>query len=115
MWQAAEGKDTHWQAELARWAQSNAPGGNLWWLKPAIDHGFMNAMNESMSPGYLSRMEQRAFKDWGNRYLVEAERSYRAALPNWSTPCDQSTPRPRLRSLLLAAGGVGARRPRRKK
>jgi len=68
IWQASEGKDTHWEAELTRWAQSNTPGGNLWWLKPAIDHGFMNALNENMSPGYLSRMEQRAFKDWGNRY-----------------------------------------------
>jgi hypothetical protein len=68
IWQAAEGKDTHWQAELANWAKSNTPGASLWWLKPMIDHGFMNAVMESLSPGYLSRMEQRAQKDWGQRY-----------------------------------------------
>jgi hypothetical protein len=114
IWQAAEGKDTHWQAELAKWAQTNAPGGNLWWVKPLIDHGFMNSINEMLSPGYLARMQQRAQKDWGSSTGGSRTRRYRAALPNWSTRCDQSTPRPRLRSLLLAAGGVGARRPRRK-
>lgn len=66
IWQEAEGKTSHWQAELSRWAQSNTPAGNLWWLKPMMDHAFLNAMNENMSPGYLSRMKQRAQKDWGN-------------------------------------------------
>lgn len=68
VWQASEGKDTHWEAELASWAKSQTPGASLWWARPMIDHGFMNAMNESMSPGYLSRMQQRAQKSWGNGY-----------------------------------------------
>jgi hypothetical protein len=68
LWQASEGKDTHWQAELASWAKSETPGASLWWLRPIIDHGFMNAMNENLSPGYLARMQQRAQKDWGAGY-----------------------------------------------
>lgn len=68
VWQAADGKDTHWEAELAGWAKAQTPGANLWWVKPMIDHGFMNAVNENLSPGYLSRVEQRAMKDWGQRY-----------------------------------------------
>lgn len=68
VWQASEGKDTHWQAELASWAKTQTPGASLWWVRPMIDHGFMNSMNESLSPGYLSRMQQRAQKDWGNGY-----------------------------------------------
>lgn len=69
IWQAAEGKDTHWAAELASWARNNAPtGANVWWVRPFVDHGFMNAVNESMSPGYLARMKDRAYKDWGSRY-----------------------------------------------
>jgi hypothetical protein len=67
IWQAAKGKDTHWGAELASWVKSNTPAGNLWWAKPFIDHGFMNAINESLSPGYLSRMKDRAYKDWNQR------------------------------------------------
>jgi hypothetical protein len=68
VWQASEGKDTHWQAELASWAKSQTPGASLWWVRPMIDHGFVNAMNENLSPGYLSRMQQRAQKDWGTGY-----------------------------------------------
>lgn len=68
IWQAAEGKDTHWEAELLNWSRQQAPGASLWWLKPMIEHGFVNAMNESMSPGYLSRVQQRAQKDWGQKY-----------------------------------------------
>jgi hypothetical protein len=68
IWQATEGKDTHWAAELASTARSNIPGNTVWWVKPFIDHGFMNALNEMMSPGYLSRMKQRAYKDWGNHW-----------------------------------------------
>lgn len=68
VWQASEGKDTHWEAELASWAKSQTPGASLWWLKPLIDHGFMNALNENLSPGYLSRMQQRSQRSWGNGY-----------------------------------------------
>jgi hypothetical protein len=68
IWQAAEGKDTHWEAELMNWAKAQTPGANLWWMKPVIEHGVTNALNESLSPGYLSRMQQRASKDFGQRY-----------------------------------------------
>lgn len=68
VWEAADGKDTHWQAEAAAWVKSNTPGASVWWVKPAIEHGFLNALNESVSPGYLARMQQRAYKDWSQRY-----------------------------------------------
>jgi hypothetical protein len=69
VWQATQGKDTHWQAELASWARSNIPSAaNVWWVKPMVDHGFMNALNETLSPGYLARQKERAYKDWGNRF-----------------------------------------------
>lgn len=68
IWQAAEGKDTHWEAELASWAKSNTPGQSLWWAKPMIEHGFMNALNENLSPGYLSKVQARAAKEWNQQY-----------------------------------------------
>lgn len=67
VWQASEGKDTHWQAEAFSWAKQQIPGANLWWLKPLIEHGFTNAINEKISPGYSSKLEQKAQKDWGTR------------------------------------------------
>jgi len=33
-----------------------------------LDHGFVNALNENLSPGYLSRMQQRSAKQWGQQY-----------------------------------------------
>lgn len=68
IWQAAEGKETHWEAELFAWGKAQTPGANLWWVQPFVEHGFTNAVNESLSPGYLSRMQQRAQKNWGQQY-----------------------------------------------
>ena len=68
VWQGAEGKDTHWEAELINWGKSNTPGASLWWVKPLIEHSFLNAVNENLSPGYLARQQERARKDWGQRY-----------------------------------------------
>lgn len=88
IWQAAQGKDTHWAAELFNTVKSNTPGANLWWVKPFMDHGFVNALNESMSPGYLARMQQRAQKSWDQKYwwaprdtLPERAPDLGAALP----------------------------------
>jgi hypothetical protein len=68
IWQAADGKDTHWEAELSSWARSQTPGASLWWVKPMIDHAVMNSINENLSPGYLARMKARARRDWGQDY-----------------------------------------------
>jgi hypothetical protein len=67
IWEASQGKDTHWEAELLQWARSNTPGASLWWVKPLVEHGFLNEVNESLSPGYLSKMEAKARKDWGGQ------------------------------------------------
>lgn len=67
-WQSAEGKDTHAAAEFSSWIKSNTPGASLWWVRPVIEHGFMNQLNENMSPGYLGRMKQRSMQTWGTRY-----------------------------------------------
>jgi hypothetical protein len=67
-WQAAEGKDTHAAAEVARTVTGLTPGVGLWWIKPFFEHGVTHAFSENMSPGYLARMKSRAKKDWGNEY-----------------------------------------------
>ena len=68
IWEASKGKDTHWEAELLQWTRSNTPGASLWWVKPMVEHGFLNSVNESLSPGYLSKMKARAQREWGQRY-----------------------------------------------
>jgi len=68
---AMNDKPTHTGAEAVRWARGNLPGMgfiNLWYAKAAVDHAVMNDLQEYLSPGYLSRMQERASKDWGQQY-----------------------------------------------
>lgn len=68
IYEAANGKDTHIGAEAIRTARGHLPYLNLWYAKAAIDHMGLHALQENLSPGYLSRMQQRARKDWGQEY-----------------------------------------------
>jgi len=62
------GKDTHIGAEAVRFARGHVPLVNLWYAKAALDHAGMHALQENLSPGYLSRIQQKARKDWGQGY-----------------------------------------------
>lgn len=65
---AANGKETHTGAESVRWLKSNLPYVGLWYARAAIDHAGLHALQENLSPGYLSKMRQRAAKDFGQDY-----------------------------------------------
>lgn len=68
VWQAAAGKPTHAGAETLTWAKSNLPLINIWYAKAAIDHMGLHALQENLSPGYLSKMKQRAKKEFGQDF-----------------------------------------------
>lgn len=67
-WQASKGKPTHAAAEAIQLARQNSPYMNLWYAKAALDHAGMNALQESMSPGYLARVRKAAQQDFGQQY-----------------------------------------------
>lgn len=68
LYEAANGDDTHFAAEGIRTARSHLPYVNLWYAKAALDHAGLHALQEMVSPGYLSRMQQRAQRDWEQDY-----------------------------------------------
>ncbi|MFT3720419.1 hypothetical protein [Pseudorhodoferax sp.] len=68
IWEAAQGKDTHAAAEALRWGNSQMPYASLWWSRAAYERWFLFAAQEALNPGYLSRMRQRAQKDWNQGY-----------------------------------------------
>lgn len=68
IYEAANGKDTHFVAEGIRTARSHLPYVNLWYAKAALDHAGLHALQENLSPGYLGRMQRRAKKDWDQDY-----------------------------------------------
>jgi hypothetical protein len=61
--QLAEGEETEFGAELARFARGYTPGANLWYTKAATDRLIFWNMQELANPGYLRRMQatQREF------------------------------------------------------
>lgn len=69
--QAAQGKDTHFGAELVKFGKGMTPGASLWYAKGALDHVVYHQMQEYFSPGYLSNMRARAQRDFGQRYWWE--------------------------------------------
>ncbi len=58
-WRAASGDDLNLGAGAARTIRGTLPYQNLWWLSGAIDHTFFHALQENLSPGYLSRVQRR--------------------------------------------------------
>ena len=68
---AAEGKDTKFGAEAVRLAKQNTPFVNLWYAKAAIDHAITHEVQETLSPGYLSRMRRTTRKEWDQGYWWE--------------------------------------------
>lgn len=62
------GKPTHAGAEALRFARSHVPLVNLWYAKAALDNAGLHALQENLSPGYLSRIQNKARKDWKQEY-----------------------------------------------
>ncbi|MCU7218014.1 hypothetical protein [Pseudomonas sp. VE 196-7] len=58
-------------ARLLQLGKGHIPGANLWYTKAATDHMIFHQMQEYFSPGYLSRMERRAQRDFGQSYWWE--------------------------------------------
>jgi hypothetical protein len=69
--EALAGKQTHAGAEALRFAKGHSPFVNLWYGKAAFDHLLLHGIQESLSPGYLERVKNKARKDWGQSYWWE--------------------------------------------
>lgn len=66
--EAMKGKQTHAGAEIFRFTRSHLPFVNLWYAKAALDHAGLQDLQEFLSPGYLSRMQDTARKDWNQSF-----------------------------------------------
>jgi hypothetical protein len=67
--QAAAGEDTDMGSEAIRLTNSNLPYANLWQTRALWEHWVLHNLQEAANPGYLSRMQRRAQKDWGQGYF----------------------------------------------
>lgn len=79
---SARGETTHTGAELLQLAKGHLPFVNLWYAKTAIDHAGLQDLQEMLSPGYLSRMQERAHKDWQQGYWWQPGQGMPARAPD---------------------------------
>lgn len=70
----AMGEDTKAGAEAIKALKQLTPGSSLWYTKAAFDHLIFQNLQESASPGYLRRMENRARKEFGQQYWWKPDR-----------------------------------------
>ncbi len=75
-------------AEL-RWVRGHLPLINLWYAKAALDHAFLNDLQEMISPGYLDRMRARAQKDDQSDWWWNPESATPTRAPNIATAVGQ--------------------------
>lgn len=66
---ASQGEDTHLLAKYLTIAKGMTPGGNLWYTKAAVDHILFQNLQEMLSPGYLSMMEARTQREYGQDWF----------------------------------------------
>lgn len=70
------------RAKVLRFARSEIPLLNLWYLQAAADHLLWNNMQEAVSPGYLDRMQERAYNDRGTSYWWDPHDATPAKAPD---------------------------------
>lgn len=80
--QAGRGERTNIADETVRFGVNNLPFLRLWYARAAIDHLFLHEAQEYLSPGYLSRMQATARKDWGQEYWARPGANLPDRLPN---------------------------------
>lgn len=66
--QYMNGEKTDFGAELVRTVKSYTPFANLWYTKAAMDRLIWNQLSEMASPGSMRRVEQRAQKQFNQKY-----------------------------------------------
>jgi len=59
-----EGKESHFLAKQFQDLKGFVPGGNIWYLKAALDHMVFQQVLEMLSPGYLASIRSRTLKDY---------------------------------------------------
>ncbi|KKJ05629.1 hypothetical protein [Burkholderia gladioli] len=82
---AAQGKDTHIGADLAKIAQSNTPLINLWYWKTVWNRLLWDNIAENLSPGVTARNVQKSRTQYHNDYYWSPGSSAPERAPNLAT------------------------------
>jgi hypothetical protein len=88
-WELAKGKTTHAGAEAIRWVNGQLPYVSLWQVRALWERAFLFQAQEAVSPGYLSRMMQRAQHDWHQGYWAPPDQVVPERAPDFGKAVGQ--------------------------
>jgi hypothetical protein len=83
--QSMRGEEADAGAEFVRFIRSNTPGSSLWYTKAAVDRMTTHQLMEYMNPGYLQRMQRKAYRDRGETYWWEPGQPIPDQAPEFET------------------------------
>lgn len=96
MIEASKGEETNFGAEAIRFAKGNTPGVsallNLWYTRAVADHLLVHDLQEAASPGYLNRMENRAYDEFGQEYWWRPGETAPERAPDWEAVVQEPSP-----------------------
>jgi hypothetical protein len=81
---SARGERVDEGAKVVRFVRSNIPFLNMWYTQAAFDHLIWNQMQEAASPGYLDRMQARAYEQRGTSFWWDPQQSMPAQGPDFA-------------------------------
>jgi hypothetical protein len=81
---AARGERTDEAAKIVRWARSSVLMLNMWYTQAAMDHILWNDLQESVSPGYLDRMQTKAQATKGTSWYWDPHEGLPGRAPDFS-------------------------------
>src|SRR5258706_2228155 len=81
---AMRGERTDEGAHALRFIQGNIPLLNMWHTRAAMNHLLWNDLQEAASPGYLDRMQNRAFIQKGTTWWWDPHEGLPNAAPDFA-------------------------------
>lgn len=80
---AARGERTDEGAKALRFLQGNVPLLNMWYTRAAMNHLLWNDLQEAANPGYLDRMQNRAFLQKGTTWWWDPHEGTPSSAPDF--------------------------------
>lgn len=101
---ASRGERTDEGAKAVRWAKGNIPFANMWYTQAAFDHLIWNAMQDAASPGYLDRMQSKAYAQRGTSWWWKPGDSLPTNGPDFAKAWQPDLGREQLQRIAAATG-----------
>lgn len=104
---ASRGERTDEGAKLVRFLRGNVPLLNMWYLRAAMDHLLWNEMQDAVSPGYLDRMQAKAYAERGTTYYWDPHEKAPSQPPDFAKLLQPERGRDQVRAMAAAVPFLG--------